>query len=103
MSAIHKIGKSKNRADVKAITKKPNKTSGTSFDEGYIDESFQKLELKIYELNKSVNYELALMNKKMDSFPECLNKLVKSSLTGQREKSIEENISLLKKNLCTKD
>ena len=28
------------------------------------DESFQKLELKICELNKSVNYELALLNKK---------------------------------------
>ena len=88
---------------LKQLQKKPNKTSGTSFDEGYIDESFQKLELRIYELNKSVNYELALMNKKLDSFTECLKKLVKSSLTGQQEKSIEENISLLKKNLCTKD
>ena len=29
-----------------------------------IDESFQKLELKICELNKSVDYELALLNKK---------------------------------------
>ena len=29
-----------------------------------IDESFQKLELKMCELNKSVNYELALLNKK---------------------------------------
>ena len=36
LSAIHKIRKSKNRADVKAITKKINKSSGTSFDEGYI-------------------------------------------------------------------
>ena len=34
LSAIQKIRKSKNRADVKAITKKINKTSGTSFDEG---------------------------------------------------------------------
>ena len=32
------------------------------------DESFQKLELKIYELNRSVNSELALLNKKMDFF-----------------------------------
>ena len=34
LSAIHKIRKSKNRADVKAITNKINKTNGTSFDEG---------------------------------------------------------------------
>ena len=34
LSAIQKIRNSKNRADVKAITKKINKTSGTSFDEG---------------------------------------------------------------------
>ena len=51
------------------------------------DESFQKLELKIYELNKSVDSELALLNKKMDS----------------RRKSLEENVSLLKKDLCMKD
>ena len=36
LSAIQKIRKSKNRADVKAFTKKINKTNGTSFDEGYI-------------------------------------------------------------------
>ena len=36
LSAIHKIRKSKNCADVKAITKKINKSSGTSFDEGCI-------------------------------------------------------------------
>ena len=35
LCVIHKIRKSKNRADVKAITKKINKTSGTSIDEGY--------------------------------------------------------------------
>ena len=29
-----------------------------------IDESFQKLEIKVCELNKSMNYELALFNKK---------------------------------------
>ena len=68
-----------------------------------LDESFQKLELKIYDLNKSVNSELALLNKKKDSFSEYFNKLVNSSLPSQQEKSIEENISLLKKNLCTKD
>ena len=28
------------------------------------DESFQKLEIKVCELNKSMNYELALFNKK---------------------------------------
>ena len=39
----------------------------------------------------------------MDSFSEYFNKLVNSSLTSQQEKSLEENISLLKKNLCTKD
>ena len=42
----------------------------TSVSVSSIDESFQKLELKICELNKSVNYELALLNKKMDSFSE---------------------------------
>ena len=35
LSAIHKIRKIKNCANVKAITKKINKTSDTSFDEGY--------------------------------------------------------------------
>ena len=39
----------------------------------------------------------------MDSFSEYLNKLVNSSLPNHQEKSLEENISLLKKNLCTKD
>ena len=62
-----------------------------------------KLELKICELNKSVNFELALLNKKMDYFSEYLNKLVNSSLPNHQEKSLEENISLLQKNLCTKD
>ena len=36
LSAIHKIRKSKNRADVKAVTKKINKTRGLSFDEDCI-------------------------------------------------------------------
>ena len=31
LTAIHKIRKSKNRVDVKVITKKINKTSGTNF------------------------------------------------------------------------
>ena len=75
----------------------------TSLPTSSLDESFQKLELKIYDLNKSVNSELALLNKKKDSFSEYFNKLVNSSLPSQQEKSIEENISLLKKNLCTKD
>ena len=39
----------------------------------------------------------------MDSFSEYLNKLVDSSLPNHQEKSLEENISRLKKNLCTKD
>ena len=39
----------------------------------------------------------------MDSFSEYLNKLVNSSLPSQQEKSLKENISLLKKTLCTKD
>ena len=68
-----------------------------------IDETFQKLEFKIYELNKSVNYELALLNKKLEFFSEYLNKLVNSSLTSQQEKSLEENTSLLKNNLSTKN
>ena len=82
-----------------AITKNCRTSiSASSFDEG-----FQKLELKTYELNKSVNSELALLNKKMDSFSEYFNKLVNSSLPSQNEKSLEENISLLKKNLCMKE
>ena len=75
----------------------------TSISMSSIHESFQKLELKICEINNSVNYELALLNKKMDSFSEYLNKLVNSSQSSQQEKSLEENICVLKKNLCTKD
>ena len=65
----------------------------TSISISGIDKSFQKLELKIYELNKSVNYELALLNKKMDSLSEYLKKLVNSSLPSQQEKSFDEYIS----------
>ena len=43
LSAIHKIRKSKNRADVKAVTKKINKTNGTSFDEGCIAVNISQL------------------------------------------------------------
>ena len=43
LSAIHKIRKIKNRADVKAITKKINKSSGTSFDEGYVAVNISQL------------------------------------------------------------
>ena len=71
----------------------------TSISVSSIDESFKKLELKICELNKSMNFELALLNKKMDSFSEYLNKLVNSSLPNHQEKSLEENISFLQKNL----
>ena len=39
----------------------------------------------------------------MDSFSEYWDKLVNSSLPNHQEKSLEENISLLQKNLCTKD
>ena len=63
----------------------------------------KKLELQIYELNKSVNSELALLNRRLDSFSDYFNKLVNSSLPSQNEKSLEENISLLKKNLCMKE
>ena len=34
---------------------------------------------------------------------EYLNKFINSSQSSQQEKSLEENISLLKKNFCTKD
>ena len=46
-----------------------------------------------------MNSELALLNKKVDSFSEYFNKLVNSSLPSQHEKSLGGNISLLKKNL----
>ena len=68
-----------------------------------IDGSFQRLELKIYDLNKSVDSKLAVLNKKMDTFSEYFNKLVNSSLPSHQGKSLEENISLLRKILCTKD
>ena len=86
--------------DIHTTTRKNYRASVSTSS---FDESFQKLELKIYKLNKSVNSELALLNKKMDSFSEYFNKLVNSSLPSQHEKSLEENISLFKKNLCMKD
>lgn len=49
--AIHQIRKSKNRADVKNITKKINKTSGTSFDEGYMAVNISQLLDKLKPLN----------------------------------------------------
>ena len=39
----------------------------------------------------------------MDSFSEYLKKLVDSNQPNQQEKSLEENISILKKTFCTKD
>ena len=39
-----------------------------------------------------MTYELALLNKKMDSFSEYLNKFVDSSLQNQQEISLEEFI-----------
>ena len=53
------------------------------------DETFQKIELNIWEFYKPVNYELALLNKKIDSFSRYLNQLVSSSLSSQPEKSSE--------------
>ena len=50
-----------------------------------------------------MNYELALLNKKMDSFSEYLNKFVNSSLRNQQEISLEEFIYVLTKILCGKD
>ena len=38
----------------------------------------------------------------MDSFSVYLNKFVNTNLSSLQEKSLEENISVLKKNLCTK-
>ena len=42
-------------------------------------------------------------HKKIDYFSEYLNKLVSSGLPSQQEKSLEENMSVLKKILCLKD
>ena len=39
----------------------------------------------------------------MDYFSEYLNKLVNSNLPSLQGKSLEENISLPKESLCTKD
>ena len=78
------------------------KNHRASISASSFEESFQKLELKIYEWNKSVNSESSLLNKKMESFAEYFNKLVNSSVPSQHEKFLQENISLLKQNLCTK-
>ena len=43
LSAIQKIRNSKNRADVNVITKKINKTNGTSFEEGCIAVNISQL------------------------------------------------------------
>ena len=43
LPAIHKIRKSKNRADVKAVTRKINKTIDTSFDKGNIAVNISQL------------------------------------------------------------
>ena len=68
------------------------------------DECFQKLELKIYELNRSVNSELALLNKKNGFFFRNISiNLLIVAYQANMKKSLEENISLLKKNLCMKD
>ena len=48
LPAIHNIRKSKNRADVKTITKKINKTSGISFNEGYFVVNISQLLEKNY-------------------------------------------------------
>ena len=73
----------------------------TSISISSIDES-QKVELKICELNKSVNSELALLNYKMDSLSEYLNKLVSSSLRSQQEKSLKESNIASKKTYVQK-
>ena len=57
------------------------KNHRSSISASSFDESFQKLDLKIYELNKSVSSELPLLNKKMNSFSKYFNKLVKSKPT----------------------
>ena len=74
----------------------------TSISISSIDESFWKLELKTYELNKSVNYELAYLIKSR-LFSWIFDKLVNCSLQSQQEKSLEEHISPLRKNLCKND
>ena len=73
------------------------KNDHASISASIIDEGFKKLEPQIYELNKSVNSELALLNRRLDSFSDHFNKLVNSSLPSQNEKFLEENIYLLKK------
>ena len=80
-----------------------SKNDHASICASIVDEGFKKLELQIYELNKSVNSELALLNRRLDSFSDHFNKPINSSLPSQNEKSSEENISLLKKNLCMKE
>ena len=69
LSAMHKIRKSKNRADVDVITKKKkkkNKTSATSFDEGCIAVNIsQLLENKIITNVKTPRILFALPPQKL--------------------------------------
>ena len=69
----------------------------TSLSVSSTDCIFKKLELKICELNKSVNYELALLNKKIDSFSGYLIKFVNSSLPGLQKKILR------RKYICPKE
>ena len=69
----------------------------TSLSVSSIDCIFKKLELKICELNKSVNYELALLNKKIDSFSGYFIKFVNSSLPSQQKKILR------RKYICPKE
>ena len=57
------------------------KNHRSSISASSFDESFHKLDLKIYELNKSVSSELPLLNKKINFFSKYFNKLVKSKPT----------------------
>ena len=93
LSAIHKIRKSKNRADVKAITKKINKSSGTSFDEGYIAVNISQLldkkiisNIKTPQLLDSFHFSTTKITSE-DNLPFQLEKIVSDDTEQCQERT----------------
>ena len=92
LSAIQKIRKSKNRADVKAITKKINKTSGASFNEGCIAVNISQLIDKKIITNVKTSQHL-------DSFPLSTTEITsEDNLLLQVEETILDDIQQCQQN-----
>ena len=66
-------------------------TENHSKSNSSIDESFQKLEPKMFELNKFVNYKLTLSNKKKDQqYPTKQKIYLEESYISSKEKPLYE-------------